>query len=360
MADAKILTELDDDNRDGHCFGFFHRKSRNQSLLLERPMKDKELEHGKHENIEFAFGSMQGYRLSNEDMHKHLLEFDNQFWKLWSYFSIFDGHNGIDAAKHACDRLDKQLLTSLNHLLTKHDNSSYDSSESINFDIEEFKSAIKETYYKLDEELRSVIQDQSGSACITCLIGPEQIYLVNIGDSRALLVSKDGHILRTTKDHKPDDEEELKRIEDAGGKVQRNTGDVPRVENLLAITRVLGDFILSKEIVPPMADIIEYPRSSDEERVEFIVLACDGVFDVMTNEDVGQFIIKHLKQKSSNLKKLCVQLLDECLKRNSTDNMSVYIIRLNDNNEYEEAYSPLKHHHHLFHHHHHLKDQHHD
>ncbi len=89
------------------------------------------------------------------------------------------------------------------------------------------------------------------------------------------------------------------------------------------MTRVLGDFSIDKHIVPPMADIVEYPRNS---LASFIILACDGIWDVMTNEDVALFITQ--RASTNTLEEITSQLLDECLRRKSTDNMSVYIIKV--------------------------------
>lgn len=61
------------------------------SLLLTEPKTQKTLLHGHS----FGFGSVQGWRKSNEDYHRHLVPVDDQAWKLWSYFAIFDGHNGL-------------------------------------------------------------------------------------------------------------------------------------------------------------------------------------------------------------------------------------------------------------------------
>ncbi len=125
-------------------------------------------------------------------------------------------------------------------------------------------------------------------------------------------------------DHKPDDPAEQQRIHEAGGTISKPyPGDVLRVENQLAMTRVLGDFGMDKHIVPPMADIVEYPRDSS---AAFIVLACDGIWDVMTNEDVALFVVNRIP--TTKLEDIPGQLLDECLHRNSTDNMSIYIIKL--------------------------------
>jgi serine/threonine protein phosphatase PrpC len=89
------------------------------------------------------------------------------------------------------------------------------------------------------------------------------------------------------------------------------------------MTRVLGDFAMDKHIVPPMADIVEYPRDTF---ASFIVLACDGIWDVMTNEEVAIFVVQ--RTSANTLEDITSQLLDECLRRNSTDNMSVYIIKI--------------------------------
>jgi serine/threonine protein phosphatase PrpC len=89
------------------------------------------------------------------------------------------------------------------------------------------------------------------------------------------------------------------------------------------MTRVLGDFGIDKHIVPPMADIVEYPRNSS---AAFVLLACDGIWDVMTNEEVASFVTDRIT--TTTLEDIAGQLLDECLRRTSTDNMSVYIIKL--------------------------------
>jgi len=87
-------------NRDHHRKRHYFRRRRENnhkeeadelaSLFLTKPNTEKVLTHGTN----FAFAEMQGWRSSMEDQHKHLLSFDNRSWKLWSYFAIFDGHNG--------------------------------------------------------------------------------------------------------------------------------------------------------------------------------------------------------------------------------------------------------------------------
>ncbi|CAF0764615.1 unnamed protein product [Adineta steineri] len=292
-------------------------------LFSSKPHTEKTITHGQN----YAFAAMQGWRASMEDKNKQLLSFDNRSWKLWSYFAIFDGHNGIDTAKHAADHLDIHLLQSLNEMLTHSNDDAIKNGEPVRssqLDLTHLRAVIKQSYFELDKDLRTLVKDDSGCVCITCLIGPEQIYLINIGDSRAIIFSKDGQILAHTEDHKPDDPAEQERIHEAGGKISKPCpGDVLRVENQLAMTRVLGDFSMDKHIVPPMADIVEYPRN---ELAAFVVLACDGIWDVMTNTDVAKFVVERVEK--TKLEDIAAELIDQCLHRNSTDNMSVYIVKL--------------------------------
>jgi len=60
------------------------------NLFLDKANTEKEIIHGSN----FAFAAMQGWRATMEDKHKNLPSFDNRSWRLWAYFSIFDGHNG--------------------------------------------------------------------------------------------------------------------------------------------------------------------------------------------------------------------------------------------------------------------------
>ncbi|CAF1225118.1 unnamed protein product [Rotaria magnacalcarata] len=325
-------------NRDGHrTRHIFHLRRRHHNhdhkdehydlskFFLEKPQLDKLSIH----DSTFAFGAMQGWRSTMEDKHKHLIPFDNHAWKSWSYFSIFDGHNGLGTAQSASEQLDIHLLNELNHMLDNQHTSAVildtdGSRRSSQIELDQLYTAIKQAYFELDKDLRKIVKDDSGCVCITCLISPEKIYLVHIGDSRGIIISNDGCVLAHTDDHKPEDLAEQERIHEAGGKISKSSnGGVLRVENQLAMTRVLGDFAMDKHVVPPMADIIEYPRNS---LASFIILACDGIWDVMTNEEVALFVIH--RASANKLEDIVSQLLDECLRRKSTDNMSVYIVKV--------------------------------
>ena len=95
------------------------------------------------------------------------------------------------------------------------------------------------------------------------------------------------------------------------------------MENNLAMTRVFGDYSLDKNIVPALPDIIQYERNAS---TAYVIIACDGIWDVMSNEEVASFVAQNASD--TTLENLASKLLDQCLKEESTDNITVYIVKL--------------------------------
>lgn len=119
-----------------------------------------------------------------------------------------------------------------------------------------------------------------------------------MGDSRAI-ASVRGTVQQLSFDHKPNNELESKRIVAAGGWVEFN-----RVNGNLALSRALGDFVFKKnekkraeeQIVTAYPDV-EVCEITDDH--EFIVIACDGIWDVMNNDEVLEFVRNRIAQKIS-------------------------------------------------------------
>lgn len=106
---------------------------------------------------------------------------------------------------------------------------------------------------------------------------------------------------------------------------------IHRVNGSLAVSRALGDFEYksvegkgpTEQLVSPAPEIFVEPRCPDED--EFLVLACDGIWDVMTNEDVCKFIHYQLTL-TDDLTKVAASVVDHCLFKGSRDNMSIVLI----------------------------------
>lgn len=153
----------------------------------------------------------------------------------------------------------------------------------------------------------------------------------NIGDSRAV-ASVAGRVDPLSIDHKPTCPEEKNRVISAGGWVQFN-----RVNGNLALSRAFGDFVFKRnekrsaieQIVIAHPDVQTRPLNN---KLEFIVMACDGVWDVMTNEEVIEFCRRRLAHHMSPVS-ICEELITRCLAPDcqmgsgiGCDNMTVILI----------------------------------
>ncbi|KAJ5458161.1 hypothetical protein N7475_009549 [Penicillium sp. IBT 31633x] len=143
------------------------------------------------------------------------------------------------------------------------------------------------------------------------------LYTANVGDARIVLC-RNGKALRLSYDHKGSDENEGRRIANAGGLILNN-----RVNGVLAVTRALGDAYL-KDLVTGHPYTTETVIQPDGD--EFIILACDGLWDVCSDQEAVD-LIRNVDdaQHASKI------LVDHALARFSTDNLSCMVIRLDSN-----------------------------
>ena len=155
----------------------------------------------------------------------------------------------------------------------------------------------------------------------------KHVIVANAGDARGIL-----HVGGVTKpmsfDHKPTLEKETARIEAAGGCVS-----MKRVNGDLAVSRALGDFTYKRtasvapkdQMVSAFPDIEIHERTAEE---QFMLLCCDGIWDVMKNEDAGKFVEEELAGAYEGMpfSAVCENLLDRCLAKGSRDNMSAVVL----------------------------------
>lgn len=154
------------------------------------------------------------------------------------------------------------------------------------------------------------------------------MYCANAGDARIVLGHK-GRASRLTKDHRPDDPEEIARIEKASGFMFKG-----RVVGVLAITRSLGDHCMKQYVIAepylsettitisdetttahPLNDENEDPQSS------FVICACDGLWDVFQDQEAVDFVNKFQNERE----KIAEHLVNEAIRKGSTDNVSVVV-----------------------------------
>lgn len=161
-------------------------------------------------------------------------------------------------------------------------------------------------------------------------VTPTTFYFTNLGDSRTVL-NRGTKLAFQTRDHKPYNQHERNRIKDAGGFVMNG-----RVDGGLAVSRAFGDFIYKQRPDLPAAEqkvsaeptVDAVPREHDKDN--FLLLACDGVWDVMSSESGSKFVNSRLKKAErrtpEGVELTCRQLVDRTLNLGSRDNVSVLII----------------------------------
>ncbi|KAJ3140921.1 Protein phosphatase 2C 1, partial [Irineochytrium annulatum] len=257
--------------------------------------------------IGFAEDRNRRYRRTMEDAHSYLYNFGGV--KGQGFFAIYDGHAGKGAADWCGSHLHENLLKLLNDNPNKH-----------------VAEVMNDAFLLTDEQLSQKKTLFSGCTVIVAFVRTEEreqrsgakvkrrvLYTANVGDARAVL-SRGGKAVRLSYDHKGSDAQEAQRIVGAGGFLVNN-----RVNGVLAVTRALGD-IKMKEWV------IGAPYTTEtvlDETDGTLILACDGLWDVCTDQDAVDLV-----KETEDPQAASAQLLAHALEKCSTDNLSVLVIRL--------------------------------
>lgn len=253
----------------------------------------------------------------------------------YDYFGVYDGHGGSRVA-HACrDFLHRLVIQQVS------EGEDYDG-KSINWE-----NVMMESFRKMDEKVNKEGAEMAtiGSTAVVAVVGEEEFVVANCGDSRAVL-SRAGVAVPLSIDHKPDRPDELDRIENSGGKVINWNGQ--RVSGVLATSRSIGDMYLKPYVIPDPEVLVS--QRSDED--EFLLLASDGLWDVIPNDvacDVTRRCLngqtfrrcdqqtkshKRDDQSSEGVKESLAAraasfLAELAIARGSRDNISVIVVDLN-------------------------------
>jgi len=294
--------------------------------FLDKPKTEKFNESATGAGLRYGLSSMQGWRIEMEDAHSALIGIPEIGDKV-SWFAVFDGHAGSRVSAHCSKHL-------LDCIVTREDFKRAIKNEGSLSQDEVFskvKTGILSGFLELDEKLRKIPEvangeDKSGTTAVCALITEKHVLFSNCGDSRGVLSSGGANPVLCTQDHKPSNPPERERIQNAGGSVM-----IQRVNGSLAVSRALGDFEYknvdgkgpTEQLVSPEPEFYLKERLADED--EFLVLACDGVWDVMTNEDICQFVAARMRI-TDDLEHIANEVIDTCLHKGSRDNMSIIII----------------------------------
>jgi protein phosphatase 1L len=215
------------------------------------------------------------------------------------FFGVFDGHSGRRACEFARDNLPGQVINELHK--------------------SEPEDALRRAFLKTDEDFLKIAHKEGlcdGSTAITALVRGHTLWVANAGDARAILVSGSTAIAMS-EDHKPNRESERRRITQAGGTV--TFMGCWRVNGVLATSRGFGDREL-KKVVSAEPEIRHRTLMEGD---DYLVLASDGIWDVLSNQNVADVVAR-----SGGCRSAAAAVTEEALRRGSMDNVTAVVISL--------------------------------
>lgn len=276
----------------------------------------------------YQYKSTQGpVRDANEDEIDIEFNYDNANKNLYAinYYAVYDGHGGSAVSKYVKGRLSNYFM-----------NKKYD------HDIK--RRSINTYIYNVYDSLQNKIRESSlrSRACgSTALVVMQyeknnvfsQLKIINLGDCRAVICDQYFRAINLTKDHKPMSYCENKRITELEGIITHERNDDPRI-NGLSVSRAFGDVDATPHVthVPEIFDH-ELNVKRGEIVDKFMILACDGVWDVLSSQDAVDYVMFKLSEtrtieirdgKGSN--NIAHMLSKYAIEKGSQDNISVIIV----------------------------------
>ena len=297
-----------------------------------------------------------------------------------TFAAVFDGHGGDECSNYLVEALPHQLRAEmLEHRVALRE--AIEQSRTIRNKSEQtedpaselMRKILKTSYLRTDKEFISPKNaPQSGSTAATVILLGRRLFAANVGDSRVVLCRGGGQCVELTSDHKPSRPDEAARVRAAGGFILHK-----RVMGELAITRAFGDKSFkmgikamleedaddlagnneneqAKDLTAPLvsaepeiASMVswEYAHVFIRGRIlltlaslflqilshndEFLLLACDGLFDVFRSQDAIALARQELIAHRGEPAEVARILSDQAIRvRRSRDNVSILVIVL--------------------------------
>ena len=288
---------------------------RNQAIEYETIKENYSIKHC-NTVLEYSFREDQNIdsEASMEDKSKSIENFNND--KNQMVFEIFDGHGGDEMSNYL--QMNLAQIYKQNLLLNKGN----------------IILSLKNAFRDADDEMKNQLNIEGlGSTGTLVHIKWESeddlvVYSANVGDSRVSLISPE-HIIRLSYDHRTTDEKERKRILESGLEIIDD-----RINGTLMLTRIFGNYEYKNDeeneeeennnnkglICEPFISKINIDLNIEN---QFLILASDGIWDTITEEEIQNIIISH-----NDTQQICSIVIKNCLRNEAWDNMSIFAIKL--------------------------------
>ncbi|XP_059066578.1 probable protein phosphatase 2C 27 [Cryptomeria japonica] len=210
-----------------------------------------------------------------------------------AFYGIFDGHSGGEASKYVKETILDLILDDPNF-------------------PNDVETAITNAFAATENGLRSAGILKAGTTALMVLVWGRTLFIANAGDCRAVLSRSGKHINMTT-DHKPTNKDERLRIESRGGVISSD-GYINGVNCQFGVSRGLGDWEFKLEsvalnLLSPISADPELNTYELTQEDEFLIIASDGVWDVLKSDFAQEVVRKQLRLCNDPVK--CSQELSE-------------------------------------------------
>ncbi|XAR64270.1 Phosphoprotein phosphatase [Bertholletia excelsa] len=221
-----------------------------------------------------------------------------------AFYGVFDGHGGTDAASFIRKNILKFIIEESHFPLC-------------------LEKAVKNAFIKADHVFAddSSLDSSSGTTALTAIIFQRTLLIANAGDCRAVL-GRRGRAVELSRDHKPNCAFERLRIEKLGGVVYDGY-----LNGQLSVARALGDWHMKgpKGSDCPLSAEPELQETLLTEEDEFLIMGCDGLWDVMSSQSAVTMARKEL-MLHNDPQRCARELVREALKLNTCDNLTVIVV----------------------------------
>lgn len=269
----------------------FDKEPNVRELFVDKRLPQYKTKHVKEVTLSsyISFSEMKGVRDEMEDA----ITIRSLVQKDVDVYGVFDGHGGKSTSAFCSIFMGDALR------------------------IGEAKCTRKFVYSIL-KKLDSIIRKRTfgdGSTVACCVFNGEKVISAHVGDSRILIIDESGKVKFSTVDHKAINRGEFERIHMEGSRIENN-----RTYGMIALGRSFGDINIPGISAEP--EVHQYMVDDDD---KWIILACDGVFDVLENDYIGQ-----IASKANNASELAYDIRNIAYANLSTDNITVIVVDIKE------------------------------
>ncbi|KAL5220559.1 hypothetical protein ABZP36_025272 [Zizania latifolia] len=231
-----------------------------------------------------------------------------------AFYGVFDGHGGPDAAAYMKRHAIRLFFEDSEFPRALEEHESF---------FKSVENSVRKAFLSADLALADdlAISRSSGTTALTVLLFGRQLLVANAGDCRAVLCRK-GVAVEMSRDHRPTYDVENQRITESGGYIEDGY-----LNGVLSVTRALGDWDMKmpQGSRSPLIAEPELQRTTLTEDDEFLIIGCDGVWDVMTSQHAVAIVRKGLR-RHDDPERCAREVAMEAKRLQTFDNLTVIVI----------------------------------